>query len=508
MGLALGFPKGFLWGVSASGFQFEMGDPSGDGLDPNTDWFAWVHDERNIKSGVVSGDLPENGVAYWKLYRQDHSLARRLGLNAYRIGIEWSRIFPKSTVDVSIEVERASDGGVALVNVDSKAIEKLGERACVAALKHYRAIIEDLKERGFKVIVCLNHFTLPLWIHNPIVARDTGLKRGPRGWVEETAIIEFVKYAAFMAHSLGDIVDMWATFNEPMAVAEAGYMFPQSGFPPSVNSFKAFKWAASNMAVAHARAYDAIKTHDTVKADADSSSPAYVGLIHNVIPAEPFSGDSSLDIEAASFMDNMHNHFFPRAIVRGWLDKNFKGVEEKGEVKDYLKHRLDWLGLNYYTRFVVKGRGNLLARIFAGIKAVPEIVPNYGFACQPNGTSADGRPSSDMGWEVYAEGLIKALKSMAVYEKPIYVTENGVADEKDAIRPDFIANHIEALERALNEEKIDVRGYFHWALTDNYEWAKGFKMKFGLFAVNLKTKERKMRKSAETFKEFVERHRE
>jgi beta-galactosidase len=91
------------------------------------------------------------------------------------------RIFPKSTVDVSVELERASDGGVAKVDVDSKAIEKLGERACVAALKHYRAIIEDLRERGFKVIVCLNHFTLPLWIHNPIVARDTGLKRGPGG---------------------------------------------------------------------------------------------------------------------------------------------------------------------------------------------------------------------------------------------------------------------------------------------------------------------------------------
>lgn len=121
-------------------------------------------------------------------------------------------------------------------------------------------------------------------------------------------------------------------------------------------------------------------------------------------------------------------------------------------------------------------------------------MPNYGFACRPNGKSADGRPSSDMRWEVYAEGLIKALKSMAVYERALYVTENGIANEKDAIRSDFMANHIKALERALNEDKIDARGYFHWALTDNYEWAKGFKMKFGLFAANLKTKERKMQK--------------
>ncbi|MGB9684218.1 MAG: family 1 glycosylhydrolase, partial [Candidatus Bathyarchaeales archaeon] len=152
----------------------------------------------------------------------------------------------------------------------------------------------------------------------------------------------------------------------------------------------------------------------------------------------------------------------------------------------------------------IRGKRNLLARLFAGIPAVPEIMPNYGFGCQPKSTSADGNPTSDLGWEIYPKGLLDALKSMAKFGRPLYVTENGVADEEDRLRPKFIENHVAVLEKALNEEKIDVRGYFHWALTDNYEWAKGFKMKFGLFAVDLQTKKRIMRKSAKTYKHIIE----
>ncbi|MEM3617072.1 MAG: beta-galactosidase BgaS [Candidatus Bathyarchaeia archaeon] len=495
--------KRFLWGASESGFQFEMGDPSGDGVDANTDWFVWVHDAENIRRGIVSGDLPENGVDYWHLYAKDHELAEKLGLNAYRIGVEWSRIFPRSTTAVDIGVERASDGNISKVEVDSKAVEELEKMANKEALNHYRLIIEDLKVKGFKVFVCLNHFTLPIWLHNPLTARATRLRRGPKGWLEETAIIEFTKYAAFMAWSFGDLIDNWATLNEPMAVCEAGYMMAQSGFPPGVNNFMAAKKAAKNMVLAHAHAYDAIKKWDNVKADGDSSSQAYVGLIHNVIPVHPLSESEKLDVQAARFMDNLHNQFFPRAVAEGWLDENLNGVKEKGEVKGYLANRLDWLGVNYYTRFVIKGKRNLLAKLFAGIPAVPEIVPNYGFGCQPNSQSSDGKPTSDMGWEIFPEGLLEALKAMAKFAKPLYITENGIADSEDRLRPKFLEDHVAVLERAIKEEKIDVRGYFHWALTDNYEWAKGFKMKFGLFAVDLQTKRRKIRKSAKTFKQII-----
>ncbi|MDH5441960.1 MAG: family 1 glycosylhydrolase, partial [Candidatus Bathyarchaeota archaeon] len=281
------FPEKFLWGVSTSGFQFEMGDPSGTNVDPNTDWYAWVHDALNIQKGVVSGDLPENGMDYWDLYKEDHEIASKIGLNAYRVGIEWSRIFPTSTRKIEVGVEKADDGNIERLDIDDRALEELDKFAEKEAVDHYRAVIEDLRTRGFRVFVCLNHFTLPLWIHDPIVVRDTRLRRGPKGWVDERTIIEFAKYVAYSSWKLGDVVDNWVTLNEPMAVCEAGYMI-QFGFPPGLNSFKAYKKAARHMVIAHARAYDIIRQLDTLRADEDSHSSANIGLIHNVVPMEPF----------------------------------------------------------------------------------------------------------------------------------------------------------------------------------------------------------------------------
>jgi beta-galactosidase len=488
------FPEDFLWGAASSGFQFEMGDRAGKNIDSNTDWYVWVHDPSNVQKGIVSGDLPERGANYWNLYKQDHIIAKNLGLNAYRIGIEWSRIFPKSTSAIEVGVERASDGNIAKIDVDESALENLEKIADKDAVSHYRDVIEDLRANDFEVFVCLNHFTLPLWVHDPTIVRETRLRRGPRGWVDENTIVEFTKYTAYVAWKLKDTVSNWATFNEPAVVTETGYMIHQSGFPPGLNSFKTSRKVALHLVIAHARSYDAIKKID---------SDANVGLIHNVTPARPFSTESESDAKAAGFMDNMHNQFYVQSVCDGWLDENLNGVKEKEEVKNYLGQRLDWLGVNYYTRFVVKGKTSFLAKMFAGIPAIPEIVPNYGFACQPSATSADGLPTSDIGWEIYPEGLLEALNAMKTYGKPLYVTENGIADKRDALRPSFITEHLKVLERAVSEEKIDVRGYFHWSLTDNYEWAKGFGPKFGLCSIDMETKSRKNRKSAEIYKEIT-----
>jgi beta-galactosidase len=490
----MNFPERFLWGAANSGFQFEMGDPTGKNVDPNTDWYVWAHDPYNMQKGIVSGDVPEKGVDYWNLYKQDHAIAKELGLNAFRIGIEWSRIFPKSTSAVEVGVERASDGKIAKTDVDEAALENLEKTADKDAVSHYRTVIEDLRANGFEVFVCLNHFTLPLWIHDPITVRKTRLHMGPKGWADQETAIEFTKYAAYAAWKLSDIVDEWATFNEPTVVPEMGYMVAQSGFPPGLNDFRASRKATVNMIVAHARSYDAIKKID---------SQASVGLIHNVIPIRPFSPEKKSDTKAAEFMNHTHNHFFVQSVCNGWLDENFNGVKEKEEVKNYLGQRLDWLGVNYYTRSVVKGRMSILARMFAGVPAIPQMVRDYGFACQPNAKSADGLQASDLGWEIYPEGLLESLKEMKTYEKPLYLTENGVADAEDTFRPGFITEHLKVLERAVGEEKIDVRGYFHWSLTDNYEWARGFGPKFGLFSVDPETKSRKRRKSADIYEEIV-----
>ncbi len=488
------FPEKFFWGASSSGFQFEMGDPEGKSIDPNTDWFKWVHDETNIRRGVVSGDLPEHGINYWDLFRSDHELAASIGMNAYRIGIEWSRIFPKPTLDVRVGIELDPEGYITRVEVDDKAIEELDLLANKEAVSRYREIILDLRDRGLKVFVCLNHFTLPLWIHDPIACRDTKLKRGPKGWVDKTTILEFAKYSAYMAWSLGNIVDYWVTFNEPMAVTEAGYFQPEVGFPPGLRNINAFKTACLNIANAHVVAYDLIKKYDKVRADDDSPSAAYVGIVHNIVPIKPYS-ERKLDLKAADLMNYIHNKWILEFIVRGKIDRSLVG-REKYSI-DKFKDKLDWLGVNYYTRIVLKGKWVL--PLISPVPVIPDIVKGYGFNCTPGGRSLDGMPVSDFGWEVYPQGLSDALDIASEYGKPLIVTENGIADSKDNIRPYFLVSHLKVLEEYV-EKKKNVYGYLHWALTDNYEWAQGFKMRFGLIDVDLETKERKPRESSEVFK--------
>ena len=494
----MGFPSDFLWGASTSGFQSEMGNPEGLNVDCKSDWFLWVHEKSNIEKGIVSGDFPENGVNSWDHYEKDHDVACKIGLNAYRISVEWSRIFPRSTTSVETKLEMAGKL-CSWIEINLSSLKKLDKIANGSAIIHYRKVIEDLRKKGFKVFVCLNHFTLPLWIHNPIVARNSGFRNGPRGWIDKNTIIEFAKYAAYCAWKLGDLVDEWVTFNEPMVPSEMGYLNSQFGFPPGANEVELFKRAALNITVAHARAYDAIKSTDTFRADKNSMAEANIGLIHNVIPAMPLNHKSNLDVEKAESFDYLHNHFILQSVTEGWLDENLNGLKEQGETKECLRERIDWVGVNYYTRSVFKGQEAPSNSLPSKNWVIPEATERYGFLCEPNSFSADGNPTSDFGWEIYPVGLIYALKSMQRYKRKLIIMENGVADRDDVIRPRFIVDHLEMLDRALNEEKIDVKGYFHWSLTNNYEWAKGFSMKFGLCEIRMDTKDRLPRKSAEVY---------
>ena len=132
------FPDTFLWGVSSSAFQFEMGDPSHTPLDCNTDWFVWVHDKHNIERKVVSGDFPEDGPDYWFLYKEDHKLSSDLGLNACKLNVEWSRVFPKSTRGVKVDVERTDDGRISRIGAEEARLGEIGNVADNNALNHYR----------------------------------------------------------------------------------------------------------------------------------------------------------------------------------------------------------------------------------------------------------------------------------------------------------------------------------------------------------------------------------
>jgi len=468
-----------MWGISMAAFQYEMG-ASKESLDLNSDWYVWLHDEKNIQAKTVSGDLPEQGPGYWDLYKIDHGWAEWLGLNTWRTNPDWSRVFPQSTRGVNVSIV-SDEEGIKDVEVSETNLRKLDALANKQAVKHYREIFRDVKKREMKLILNLYHWPLPAWIHNPIIVRETRLKEGPRGWFDEETVIEFSKFAAYVAWKFRDIVDMWSTMNEPNVTWSIGYL--GGNFPPGLNDVNAAARVASNMVQAHARAYDQIKRIVGKKAK--------VGVIYATSPAEPLT-DSDEDRKAAEVCDDVSTRWFFKAVIDGILKRGFTGEEVR---REDLKSRVDWIGVNYYSRNVVKH-----------IDQPPffETLSNYGFACQPDSKSAAGRPTTETGWEIYPEGIRKALNLYKNYEKPLIVSENGIADSKDKYRTWYIVSHLYNVLKAVKEDGLNVTGYLHWSLIDNLEWASGFSKRFGLIYVDMKTKKRCPRPSAYVYRDIVE----
>ncbi|MEM0246479.1 MAG: beta-galactosidase BgaS [Desulfurococcaceae archaeon] len=467
-------PREFLFGFSEAGFQFEMGFPGQE--DPYTDWWLWVHDPDNIASGIVSGHLPENGPGYLALYKQDHDLAEKLGADALRLGLEWSRLFPQSTRHIPASVERDEHGVVVHVEVSGSSLRQLLEAVNKKAVDDYKKVFSDWKSRGKKLIVNLNHFTLPAWIHNPIEVRKRGADRAPAGWLEDDIVVEFAKYAYVAAYIFNEYADMWSTMNEPSVVPVSGYLFTKSGFPPGIPSTEYMVKALRNEIVAHAVVYDILK----------ETTGKPVGVIYNFMWVEPLNEENEEDRKAASNAAYFYNYMFLDSVLTGTsLIFPFSGF----------KNKADWIGVNYYTRMVVTADRSSPT----GWKPVT----GYGPLCAPGGVSRAGRPCSDFGWEVYQEGLEKVLVDVYKrYRLPLVVTENGIADAADRYRPMYLLTHLLSLVKAV-QQGVDVEGYLHWALIDNYEWAMGYDMKFGLVKVDFETKKRYLRPSALLYREVA-----
>ncbi|MGC9071291.1 MAG: beta-galactosidase BgaS [Acidilobus sp.] len=460
------FPKGFFFGWSQAGFQSEMGFPGTE--DPKSDWFVWVHDPENIAAGLVSGDFPENGPGYWVRYREFHGSAHSMGLNMARIGVEWSRIFPKPTFEVSVGAD-VEKGVVRTVDVSESALRRLDSLANKDAVQHYREMFSDLASRGIAFVLNLYHWPLPTWLHDPIAIRKGNLS-APSGWLDARTVVEFAKYTAYIAWKFDDLVYMYSTMNEPNVVWGLGYAVVKSGFPPGYLCLDCAGRAMANLVQAHARAYDAVK----------SIAKKPVGVIYANSDFTPLTDADREAAERAKF-DNRWAFF--DAVVEGELG---------GLKRDDLKGRLDWIGVNYYTRQVVRARGQ-----------VYEIVPGYGHGCEPNSVSPAGRPCSDFGWEFYPEGLYNVLKEYwDRYHLRLLVTENGIADDADYQRPYYLVSHVYQVHRAISDD-IDVMGYLHWSLADNYEWASGFRMRFGLLKVDYSTKRLYWRPSAYIYREIA-----
>lgn len=413
------FPKDFLWGSSAAAHQVEGNNYN--------DWSVWekknaatlsrtaqkrwnyelrmkgtnvaLPEEAFDPSNYISGDA----TGHYNRFVKDFDIAKSLGHNANRFGIEWSRIEPE----------------------EGKFNEK--------EIAHYHKVISALREREIEPVVCLLHFTLPIWV------RDIG------GIVSSKFPDYFTRYVRRVVEEYKDSVTLWITFNEPTGPIIAGYI---AGIlpPQRKNSLLALR-AYKVLAAAHRKSYKVIH---------ELSPNAQVGFAASLPYLEPYSR-SPLDKIACNFADYWFNRHFLKLT---------KGAN-------------DYLTIQYYDHIKIKF---------------------------PASGKSEAEKVSDMGSKLHQKGLYYWLMRLKKYNLPIYITENGIADAKDKYRAEFIKDAVHYMKKAL-EADVDLRGYFYWSLTDNFEWNKGFWPRFGLVEIDYKTKERKIRKSAEIYRDIILKYR-
>ena len=327
------------------------------------------------------------------------------------------------------------------------------------AMARYRQMLAGLRERGLEPMVTLHHFTNPLWL----------VEKG--GWETEAVVPLFERYATKVAEELGDLVELWSVLNEPNVYAILSYAGGR--WPPGKqNLLLAFR-VLSNMLLAHGQAYQAIHR---------LQPRAKVGIAHAVRVFDPARPNSRLDRWAASIPDRIFNQLVLTALTEGVLAFPLTLNRKVPDLVD----SADFLGVNYYTRDMVAFDASRPHELF-GRRFYTE-----------------GAEMGDGGYsEVYPEGLYRLLKRLATYGKPIYITENGLPDEDDDQRPRFILTHLAAVHRAM-EEGVPVKGYFHWSLVDNFEWAEGWTLRFGLIALDVETQERTVRRSGQLYGEICQ----
>ena len=330
------------------------------------------------------------------------------------------------------------------------------------ALKRYRQMLEGLRQRGIEPIVCLHHFTHPRWFERS------------GAFLRADAPQLFERFTREVAKAVGDLCRFWVTFNEPNVYAACGYVLGE--FPPGhkgqlLNALRVNRIQAR----AHVLAYRAI--HELVP-------EAKVGWAQHYVVFEPMPGWGNRWI--AALLDRLFNHTFFDLIETGRLGFPFGLLN--GRDKE-VRGCCDFVGLNVYSRFHVAFNIRNASTFFANI-----FVPAH----VPQGDSGVDRAYG----EAYPQAISDAVKGAARLGKPLYIMENGVPDAEDQIRPWLIVSVLRELH-GLIAQGYDIRGYLHWTLTDNFEWNEGWRLRFGLVALDPETQHRTMRSSAKLFSEIV-----
>jgi beta-glucosidase len=333
-----------------------------------------------------------------------------------------------------------------------------------AAFARYREMLGGLRQRGIEPMVTLHHFTHPLWLE----------ERG--GFLAPDAVERFARYSERVVQQLSDLCDFWCTINEPNIYAIVGYLI--GDFPPGrKGDFRAAIRVQASMARAHAAAYHAIHR---------IQPSARVGWAQQHNFFDPANPRSPLDRFAAHQINENFNGFFPRAVRIGRA--SFPGSLFAGDLKA-ARDTCDYYGVNLYYRDLVSFDLKKPGEAFSKRSVAP------------------GAPRSDQpyqfSWgEVYPDGIARIAQQLAPLGKPIYITEHGVADAADRLRPWLLVRAARALHDAVSAG-ADVRGYFHWSLVDNFEWAEGWRTRFGLTALDVATQVRTLRPSAHLYSAFA-----
>lgn len=361
--------------------------------------------------------------------------------------------------DAEADLDRAADIGTNAhrLSVEWSRIEPEPSVFDDEALARYREILQAMHQRGIEPMVTLHHFSNPLWL---VEKRD---------FDSDLIVDYFRRYTAQVVKALGDLIPKWVTINEPMIYAFLRYV--TGAFPaPAERGWSAAMRAVRHMLRCHAVAYETIKS---------AHPEAMVGVAKNNLLIEPLPDGNWLDDWWARRVSWLMNDLWMACMVSGRL----RWPVGRGVVKG-LAGSFDFVGINYYSRFFVT------------------FPPRGGQLYQS--TSADGAPMADGDFfEVYPEGIFKVIKRNLQYQKPIYVTENGLPDSSDRLRPAHLLGHLREIWRAISFN-YPVMGYYHWTLTDNFEWERGWSQRFGLIELDPETQTRRPRPSAQLYREICQ----
>ncbi len=348
------------------------------------------------------------------------------------------------------------------MSVEWSRIEPEEGRFDPQAIARYRQILRAMRERGIEPMVTLHHFTDPLWV----------ARRG--GWENPRVIARFRRYVRYVVGELGDLVRLWCTINEPNIYVAFGYLL--GAFPPGRHDILRGLRVLNHLLRAHAAAYRVIHQMD---------GRAQVGLAHHIALFEPADPTSPMDRLVAAMQDRVFNAISLYAPYDGKI----RFPAGSGLVYGPLVDSQDFVGVNYYVHYRVRFDSGRPWQAFARYLFPP--------GAPVTDLKADGEPYCALS----PQGFYRVLRRAARLGKPIYVTENGIPDAADRLRLQLLATYLPEMHRALREG-VDIRGYFHWTLVDNFEWAEGWGLRFGLIELDVSTGQRRIRPSGRFYGEI------